>query len=253
MWFFLFLATTLYNFFHRRSGAPAPKSAEELYHRHLPALQTAGTDKKTLLPLLEEIRARALKRTDISDHLADLFAETAAVRPQLIVELGVRGGESTFVLERAAALSGAALVSLDIRDCRRVSAYKRWHFIKEDDITFAGRFRTWCEERGLAPAIDVLFIDTSHLYEHTVQEIRHWFPHLAPHAKVFFHDTCMGRTFRRRDGTRGVGWENRRGVIRAIEEYLGARLDETSDFIREVNGWNISHSAACNGFTLLAR
>jgi len=47
---------------------------------------------------LDEIRARSLVGTDISDHLIVIFVESIVLQPKLIVELGVRGGESTFVL-----------------------------------------------------------------------------------------------------------------------------------------------------------
>src|SRR5581483_12486208 len=104
-------------------------------------------------------------------------------------------------------------------------------------MTFAGRFPTWCAEHGIEPGIDVLFIDTSHLYEHTKQEIAAWFPLLAPEARVFFHDTNLKGVFFRRDGSMGLGWDNQRGVIRAIEEHLGTRLPEKRDFIDARAGW----------------
>ncbi len=53
---------------------------------------------------LNEIKEHSLVRTDISDHLVSLFIESLSIKPKLIVELGVRGGESTFVLERVAKL-----------------------------------------------------------------------------------------------------------------------------------------------------
>ncbi len=61
---------------------------------------------------VQEIIQRASSRyTDISDHLLTLFAEAISVHPRLIVELGVRGGESTFAFERAAGLSGAHVLA----------------------------------------------------------------------------------------------------------------------------------------------
>jgi len=67
----------------------------------------------------DEIVERSGPRTDISDHLPLLFVEAMDVHPDLIVELGVRTGESTFVFERVAALHDATLVSADINDCSR--------------------------------------------------------------------------------------------------------------------------------------
>lgn len=201
----------------------------------------------------DEIVERARKRSDINDHLATLFVETLAARPKLIVELGVRGGESTFAFERAAALTGATLVSVDIEDCAEASNYPGWMFVKSDDVAFAARFPDWCRERGLPPEVDVLFIDSSHLYDHTVREIDSWFPKLSPRAKVFFHDTNLRELYRRKDGSWAIGWDNGRGVIAAIEAFLGARFDETAEFVDFRKGWMIRHAPWCAGLTILDR
>ncbi|HXL05827.1 MAG TPA: class I SAM-dependent methyltransferase, partial [Gemmatimonadales bacterium] len=155
---------------------------------------------------LRAIRARAAVGTDISSHLEALYVAGLAAHPRLIVELGVRGGESTFVFERVARRSGADLVSVDIADCANVSRYERWHWVQEDDVRLGRRFRGWCEQRGLEPLVDVLFVDTSHVYDHTRAEMDAWFPHLSGRAVALFHDTNMKKVFRRRDGTLGLGW-----------------------------------------------
>jgi cephalosporin hydroxylase len=204
-------------------------------------------------PLIEISQRMVRHPSDISDHLPLLFIEAMLARPELIVELGVRGGESTFVFERAAKHFNAHLVSIDIEDCSGTSDYERWHFIQGDDVQLAHNFADWCRAINISPAIDVLFIDTSHLYEHTVQEINAWFPLLAANAKVIFHDTHMTRLYRRRNGSMGVGWENERGVIAAIEEYLGRKVDETRDFVEWHNPWIIRHFAGSNGLTILEK
>jgi cephalosporin hydroxylase len=202
---------------------------------------------------LREIAERARERSDISDHLVPLFVAAMTARPRLIVELGVRGGASTFVLERVARLSGAALVSVDIDDCSRASAWKQWLFVQSDDIPFAQAFPGWCADRGLRPRIDFLFVDTSHLFEHTVAEIDHWFPFLAEPATVAFHDTNIQPVYRRRDGSRGIGWHRQRGVMTAIERYFGTAFDERSNFVELQKGWLINHDPLCGGFTVLTR
>lgn len=205
------------------------------------------------LEVYDEIVRHAQKRSDISDHLPVLFAESLPVQPSLIVELGVRGGESTFAFERVAALCGSKLVSVDIDDCVKASKYPDWQFVKNDDIAFAGRFGEWCRQRGIIPSIDILFIDTSHEFDHTVQELVHWFPFLSDRAKVFFHDTNMKRVFLRKDGSKGIGWENDRGVIAAMEQYLGTTFDEDRDFVAFADGWMVKHHANCSGLTILER
>ena len=203
---------------------------------------------------LRQIEEHALsKQTDISDHLVTLFAEAVSAHPSLLVELGVRGGESTFAFERAARLSDAHLLSIDIEDCLVQSSYAKWSFVKQNDITFADEFAGWCSSRKLAPAIDVLFVDTSHLYEHTREELRVWMPYLSPKGKMILHDTNMKRIYRRADRSLGVGWNNARGVIRALEETLGAKFDEGRDFVTVANGWIIRHWAHCNGLTVVEK
>ena len=55
-----------------------------------------------------------------------------------------------------------------------------------DDCEFDPIFKNVIKE-----PVDVLFIDTSHLYEHTVRELAAWFPLLANKALVIFHDTNL--------------------------------------------------------------
>ncbi|MCK5241052.1 class I SAM-dependent methyltransferase [bacterium] len=201
----------------------------------------------------QEIQERAYRYTDFSDHLVTLFEETLSAQPKLIVELGTRGGDSTYVLERAARLCQADFVSVDIEDCSKVATYDRWYFVKSDDIEFAKRFSAWCREKGLPEHIDVLFIDSSHFYEHTCQEIEAWFPHLSEKAKAVFHDTNLKRIYFRKDGSMGIAWNNRRGVIRAIEEYFSTVFQEKKDFRDTRPGWRIKHLAYCAGFTVLEK
>jgi|GEM_PF-347028 len=203
-------------------------------------------------PELSEILCRRRRRTDISDHLPTLFTESVSVQPQLIVELGVRGGESAFVFERVARLTGARWVSVDLEDCSGVSQLPLWLFVQADDIRFGREFPAWCHEKGLPNEIDILFVDTTHFFEHTVQEIEQWFPLLSARAKVFFHDTNQSRIYFRKDGSIGIGWTNR-GVIGALEKYFGKSFNEKADFIDSVNGWSIKHYANCNGLTILTR
>lgn len=207
----------------------------------------------TGLTELDDVLKRAQVPTDVNDHLVTLFVESMSVDPRLIVELGVRGGETAFVLEQIAGLYGSQVVLVDIADCSVTPSSRQVTFVKSDDVEFAGRFREWCEERRIDPLIDILHIDTSHLYDHTVQEIAAWFPHLSDRAKVFLHDTHLEEIFRRRDGSMGRAWNNDRGVIRALEDYFSKPFDETRDFVDYAGGWLIKHSPLCNGFTILER
>ncbi len=202
---------------------------------------------------LAEVQKRGLLRTDICDHLPSLFAETLSAKPKLIVELGVRGGESTFVFERAAQIIDAKLLSVDMNDCKNVSAWKDWNFVQSDDIKFAKEFPEYAAQKGWSAEIDLLFIDTSHEYNHTVAEINAWFPYLSKNASVIFHDTNLRELYKRRDSSWGLGWDNERGVIRAVEEYFEKNFDESKNFVEVVNGWVIRHEPICQGFTVLKK
>jgi cephalosporin hydroxylase len=175
------------------------------------------------------------------------------MQPKLIVELGVRGGESTFVFERVAKLCNSKLISVDIEDCSNISSLKNWIFIRKDDIIFAKEFKKWCKDRKMNPKIDILFIDTSHLFEHTLNEIKLWFPFLSRGSKVFFHDTNLNNTYFRKNGTMDFGWDNKRGVISAIEKFLDVRFNEKEEFVAIRNNWLIKHYPYCNGFTILEK
>jgi predicted O-methyltransferase YrrM len=206
------------------------------------------------LPQLREIYDRARLGMAISDHLPTLFAEALAMKPATIVELGVRGGESTYVFGRIGQLlPSTTIVSIDIKNCKPLQPYNNWHFVRDDDIQFAGKFVDFCSQRGIKSAIDLLFIDTSHLYEHTLKEIERWFPLLADHTKVIFHDTNMHRVYFRKDHSIGYGWDNERGVIKAIEDYFGTRFNESVDFVDFLKGWLIKHYAHSSGLTILER
>lgn len=202
---------------------------------------------------LDAIRLRALRGTDIGDHLEALFIETLLSTPKLVVELGVRGGESTYALHRAVEMAGATLVGVDIDDCRGVMPSSNSLFQQSDDVVFAAHFREWTAANALPPTVDVLFIDTSHLLEHTRAELAGWLPLIGPGGKAIFHDTNLRRWSRRKSGAVLRGWDNQRGVIRAIEEYVGASFDETRPFTAIVGPWLIKHVPFSHGLTIMNR
>lgn len=202
---------------------------------------------------LLQLRTLAATPSDINEHLECMFVEALLLQPRLIVELGVRGGTTTAVFEHVAELCRASIVSVDLDDCSRVSANPHWHFFRGDDVYFAQLFPDFCRSKGIVPAIDLLFIDTSHYYEHTVQEIDAWFPLLSARAKVIFHDTNMRLVGPRKDGCVQLSWDNDRGVVRAIEERLGIRIAETEEFTDLSYGWLVRHWPNCNGLTILDR
>lgn len=204
----------------------------------------AGDLPRDVMSILEQSQTQ----TDISDHLLTLYAEAVEIKPKVMVELGVRSGESTRVLLMAAKRCSARLISVDIDDCSGVAESDAWTFVRTDDVQFGQNWPEWSRTHGLPETIDFLFIDTSHLHEHTVAEINVWFPHLGSNSKVVFHDTNLRSWY-----SRSRGWDNSRGVIRAIEEYLGFKVNERIAFTVAIDGWLVRHDPVCNGLTVLRK
>jgi len=210
-------------------------------------------------PVLADALGRwAHERSDIHDHLGTIFAETVRAAPRLIVELGTRGGISTLALLAAAEVADVPVLSVDIEDCAGADIPLRfrcrWHFRLGDDVAFAGEpFEQFCAAKGLPPLADVIFIDTSHLYQHTCDEIDRWLPRLAPGGAMIFHDTNLAPWYRSLDGQVRRGWDNERGVIRAIEARLGRSYDADAYFVDIAGGFLVEHRPWCNGLTVLRR
>ena len=77
-----------------------------------------------------------------------------AVRPRLIVELGVRSGESTFALERVARLCGSTMVSVDVEP----PVFSFQPLLERLDLsskvtisTSPTNFPDWCRARNISP------------------------------------------------------------------------------------------------------
>ena len=181
----------------------------------------------------KEIIEKSREPSDLMEHLKTIYLESVAMSPKLIVELGVRWGTSTFVFERVAKICNAKLVSIDIAPCANACNWDEWVFIRGNDIEIA---KEWQYGK-----IDVLFVDTSHLYKHTKQEIKYFFPLLNKHALVMFHDINCGK------------WDNKRGVIRALEDYFGRKFNETKKFTGVIKNWELRLYPNCNGLAMMWR
>ncbi len=209
---------------------------------------------------LEEIRAIANANRRIASHaiMEDAFHAAFEARPELIVELGTGvKGLRTQAMCRAAALWDAWLVSLDIKDCSGCgnSWYPRWRFVQAEAIAFASQWPSWSKENlGGEMPVDVLFIDLDELYKTTVAAWRAWKGYLADATTVMFRCTNLKKELVYRDGTRtGLGWDNKRGVIRTIEDELGIRFNEAHPYFGRQQGWEITHIPWGAGLTILRR
>lgn len=167
--------------------------------------------------------------------------------PKRIVELGVsKEALANKVLQLVAERWWADFHSCDVYDYSKVCRYDRWTFHQANDIDLG---HVW--DKG---SIDLLFIDTDELYPHTKEEIDTWFPHLSKRATVMFRCTSLETQLYYEDGrVTGLGWDNKRGVIRAIEEYLGMKFNEFLPFRTFIDPWEIIHYPWGAGLTVLRR
>jgi len=104
--------------------------------------------------------------------------------------------------------------------------------------------------------LDFIFLDTSHLYNHTVKEIRTYIPLLSERGMIVFHDTNLThRATRRLDGGINLGWDNERGVVRAIEEFLQINISEDTLFVTvdTERKWFLYHVPWNNGLTVYSK
>jgi predicted O-methyltransferase YrrM len=202
-------------------------------------------------------RFGASENSDIQDHLHTLALLLNLFHPKVILELGTRGGESTRVFHEYCQRNSILGRSVDLSAPPSwLSESTNWVHFQGDDIEIGRRLRiqkAWPNGDALKP-IDFLFIDTSHEYFHTLEELRSYIPLVRPGGLVVFHDTNLSAVpHRRLDGSIGYGWDNNRGVARAIEEYFRITLrDEV--FYSAINLELISdlfHFPWNNGLTVL--
>lgn len=120
--------------------------------------------------------------SDINEHLEFLRDLCVDVDAQVVVELGVRTGASTVAFLDAVERTGGMVWSADINPPHvhpDVADHPRWEFVWGDDLEL-------CDE---APDCDVLFVDTSHAYAHTLAELDSYGP--KARRAIVLHDTNL--------------------------------------------------------------
>lgn len=127
--------------------------------------------------------------SDIREQMPLLYDAACGCTQPVIAELGTRTGNSTAALLAGAAASGGHVWSVDNGPVTVPSWWHEcglWSFLAADDMS--DEAAAW-----LPAELDVLFIDTSHLYDHTLAELRRYVPRIRPGGTVLCHDTELTR------------------------------------------------------------
>ncbi len=133
---------------------------------------------------LGELYNEAVTRpSDIHEHLETFVDLVIATDAQRVIELGVRGAVSTIAWLYALDVTDGHLWSVDIDPPMRwFGVQPRWTFVLGDDTS------PDVIER-LPDSVDIVFIDTSHAYLHTVNELAEYAPRVREGGYVVLHDT----------------------------------------------------------------
>ena len=196
-------------------------------------------------------------KSDISEHLNLLYFYLHSAKPRNILELGTRGGESTKVLEKYCREMNIVGKSFDLDAAPDwLMNSKNWKHFVGDDIHLGATLTStqmWPDGSEFTQ-LDFIFLDTSHEYSHTKEELEIYVPLLKNGiGAIAFHDTNLTSSPTiRLDGTVGFGWDNKRGVARAIEEYFGFKFVEESLQVQSISNGEFLfyHQPWCNGFSV---
>ena len=134
---------------------------------------------------------RLSKQSDVQEYMP-FFCETArSYGKTRILELGTRAGYSTLAFLAGAEETGGHVWSVDLDPVtdnpRGMLPWRNipgWTFIRGDDMDPG--------IHGQLPGeVDVLFIDTSHEYRHTLDELHAYMPRVVRGGVALLHDVNL--------------------------------------------------------------
>ena len=169
----------------------------------------------------DQYRAAAGVWTDIQDHLPRLVNLAIELNAKRVIELGVRFGTSTVAWLYAMEQTKGHLWSVDI--------IQQWIGIESDRWTFVEADDTHPVTREMLPDnADIVFIDTSHEYQHTLDELDLYLQHLRPGGAFVLHDTNVERFDHHTPGSQPAF-----PVRQAVEDFKTMTLDRMNVVYRE--------------------
>lgn len=175
---------------------------------------------------------------DSDKHLMLLYSMVIGSNAKNIIELGVRGGDTTLPLVLGAKKTNGMVYSVDIEPTQlklNEDLQKYNKFFLQDAIVFLD---SWENDKN----IDIVYVDDWHAYEHVKKELEILDRLVSPKTIILLHDLMYGDTcpFYHADLTLKDGqWANG-GVYRAVAEL-------NSQF------WEFSTLPWGNGMTILRK
>ena len=138
-----------------------------------------------------------------------------------------------------------------------LSDSKHWKHFVGDDLSLGLALtveKLWPDNSNFHE-LDFIFLDTSHEYSHTLAELNIYIPLLNRETgAIAMHDTNLTQARTRRlDGEINHGWDNKRGVTRALEYFFNFSFNESSLVVQPIPGSNflLYHQPWNNGLSIL--
>jgi len=153
---------------------------------------------------------------DSDKHLMLLYSIVIASKAKIIIELGVRNGDTTLPLTLGAKETGGMVYSVDkmkigFKLDEELQSYNKFYL--QDAVSF---LEDWDVEKN----IDLVYIDDWHAYEHVKRELEILDELVSPNTVILLHDLMYGDScpFYHTDLTQNEGqWANG-GPYRAVAE-----------------------------------
>lgn len=153
-------------------------------------------------PVLQEryIQCRD-QPSDVNEHLQTFVDAVKELNATKVIELGVRYGVSTiawlFALENRGHLwSVDCSFPVPAPDSDVNLLDPQGPLGVQPAWTFVLGYDTWPEVLDALPAeeVDIVFLDTNHVYEETLVELGLYYPRVRSGGRIFLHDTALETT-----------------------------------------------------------
>lgn len=138
--------------------------------------------ERTTSDLAAKYEEQCATPSDIYLHLPRFARLVVEGDAKKVIELGTRTGVSTIAWLYALEQTGGHLWSVDIDRKPPIGDYPHWTFIQGDDEADEVLAQ-------LPTEVDILFLDTSHHFQHTLRELRLYRSQVRSGGLIVCHDT----------------------------------------------------------------